>query len=92
MRDLLPSQVIEAELLTYRFVRWVRIANTTPKDSMYGHTCHAIGSQMIVVGGHFANWGKKDLDTCHDHLISLYDMNTKEVILEKKLIETKSNI
>ena len=61
---------------------------------MTGHTCHAVGSQMVVVGGHSADRtidGLGARDICHDHLISLYDMNTKEVILSKELIEMKSN-
>ena len=87
--------VNEAELLTYRFGRWVQVANSTTKDARAGHTCHAVGSQMVVVGGHSADWIADPLgavDTaCPDNLISLYDMNTKEVILSKKLIEIKSD-
>ena len=49
---------------------------------------------MVVVGGHSAYWGAEVhmLDSCQEYLISLYDMNTKEVILSKKSIEMKSNI
>ncbi|KAK3372171.1 hypothetical protein B0H63DRAFT_483993 [Podospora didyma] len=38
------------------------------QDGIYGHTCHAVGDNLLVIGGMKTKDGGGDVNTCSDHM------------------------
>ena len=59
-------------------IRWVKVPNTH-NDLRRTHTCHAVGSQMIVLGGYPPGQGVDPTAPCDENLIQVFDLSNESV-------------
>lgn len=61
------------------FFRWIQIPNIPDNIDTIGHTCHAIGQQMLIIGGIPPTTKVAAETECSPKLLRLFNMHTKEV-------------
>ena len=59
--------------------RWVKVPNAAGNDRRKGHTCHAVGSQMMVLGGYPPGVGVDPTAPCDENLIKVFDLSHESV-------------
>lgn len=73
-------------------IRWVKAIEGST-DSRRAHTCHAVGGQMIVLGGYPPGVNVNVTAPCDKYLIQVFDLNKMSVRLKTLYMKywTKSN-
>lgn len=59
----------------------MKVPNAAGSVRKRGHTCHAVGSQMIVVGGYPTRpgFGVDPTEPCEENLITVFDLSKENV-------------
>lgn len=69
--------VEEIWVLTLPTFQWVLVH--TRADGMYGHTCHAVGENLVIVGGMQTKPEGGDVNTCATHMpAEIFSLVTQE--------------
>lgn len=58
---------------------WTKVKVAQGENHIRTHTCHAIGSQLLVVGGYPPGFTVEPDVPCANELIRVLDMNTLSV-------------
>ena len=61
--------------------RWIKVPNVAGDDLRRAHTCHALGSQMIVLGGYPPGEYVDPRVQCESNFIRVFDLSTEQVRL-----------
>ena len=59
--------------------RWIKLPNVAGNDRRRSQTCHAVGSQMLVLGGYPPGVYVDPTEPCDDTFIKVFDLNEQSV-------------
>lgn len=72
--------IVDRVSLTYSCRNsWTKVGVPQGEYHIRSHSCHAIGSQLLVVGGYPPGFKIEPNVTCSNELIRVFDMNTISV-------------
>src|SRR5690606_2320279 len=61
-------------VLTMPAFIWVKITNAIDNFELRGHTCHAIGNQLVVLGGYTPGFRVDPTEVCDSRFMRVFDM------------------
>lgn len=64
-------------VLTMPSFMWIKIPNTFDNIEVRGHTCHAVGNQLLVLGGYPPSFRVDPNEECETRLMRIFDMTEK---------------
>lgn len=68
--------IVDRVKLAYSYQNsWTKVAVPQGEYHMRSHSCHAIGSQLLIVGGYPPGFSVDPSVACSTELIRVFDMN-----------------
>ena len=76
----------EITRLRKHITRWVQAPKVVTGDLRRSHTCHAVGSQMIILGGYPPGHHTDPRARCDAQLVQVFDLSNWSVRTEMALL------